>query len=64
MIYLLKFKFQYDEMIPEDTEADRGGFYVNSGPLEFKKLANFERPEDALRMPKARKVINFDISSI
>lgn len=33
-----------------------GGFYINSGALEFKQLSNFERPEDALRMPKARKV--------
>lgn len=37
-------------------EPDHGGFYINSGPLQFKKLANFERPEDAQRMPKPRKV--------
>lgn len=37
-------------------EPDHGGFYINSGPLQFKRLANFERPEDAHRMPKPRKV--------
>lgn len=44
--------------MPDELEPDHGGFYINSGPLQFKKLANFERPEDAQRMPKPRKVIN------
>ncbi|XP_031620313.1 yemanuclein-like isoform X2 [Contarinia nasturtii] len=28
----------YDEVIPDEMDTDRGGFYINSGQLQFKKL--------------------------
>lgn len=36
-------------------EPNHGGFYINSGPLEFQNMPNYERPEDAIRMPKPKK---------
>lgn len=42
--------------MPDEMDTDRGGFYINCGALAFKKKSNFERPEDALRMPKPKKV--------
>lgn len=42
--------------MPDNMDTDRGGFYINAGALAFKNVPNFERPEDAMRMPKAKKV--------
>lgn len=49
---------QFDEIIPDEMDTDRGGFYINSGQLQYKRLSNFEREgETNERTPNPRKVI-------
>lgn len=56
----LDFFGQFDEIIPDEMDTDRGGFYINSGQLQYKRLANFEREgETNERTPKPRKVKHF-----
>lgn len=47
----------YDELVPENYQTARGGFYINSGLMDYLEIPNLERPEDELRMPKPKKVL-------
>ncbi|XP_055325031.1 yemanuclein isoform X2 [Sitodiplosis mosellana] len=40
----------FDEVIPDEMDTDRGGFYINSGPLQFKKL-NFSNKASKRALP-------------
>lgn len=39
-------------MIPRDFETKMGGFYINSGPLEYEKLPNCEGVTPSIRTHK------------
>lgn len=57
-------RLQFDEVVPDEMDTDRGGFYINSGQLQYKRLSNFERDgETNERTPNPRKV-NINDTSI
>uniref|UniRef100_A0A1I8NYY7 Hpc2-related domain-containing protein n=1 Tax=Stomoxys calcitrans TaxID=35570 RepID=A0A1I8NYY7_STOCA len=44
----------YDEMIPDEVETIEGGFYINCGALEFKKLhteSTTTKTDEIIKMP-------------
>lgn len=52
---------QFDEALPDEMETFHGGYYVNCGQLEFKKVETVEENSEAEELRVAKKKVHFTI---
>lgn len=45
----------YDEIVPEEVTTVHGGFYINSGPLEFKHADNIKKLLDHVNLKESQE---------